>query len=212
MTTIGEVTRRAWLMLAVGAVLVASLEGFALANRGSSATLTPTTASWNMFPRAQWDALTARAAANGLDPTSLHVVGATSRHGGEPLALLAGTKHGQTCFLPVAGGTLGAPICRLVKPLTLFAFADTFVQTNSLGRPVRKVPAVEILGLARAGVESVVGRSTVDGRPYSVGEPLLAVPHGFVFAGGQSGRATTYIARNRAGRVVARIRVAPRAH
>ena len=124
MTTIGKVTRRAWLILAVGAVLAASLGGVALANRGSSATFAPT-ASWNMFPPAQWDALKARAAAKGLDPATLHVVGATSRHGGEP---------------------------------------------------------------------------------------LLAVPHGFVFAGGQSGAATTYIARNRAGRVVARIRVAPRGH
>jgi hypothetical protein len=210
-TTIGEVTRRAWLILAVGAVLAASLGGVALANRGSSATFAPT-ASWNMFPPAQWDALKARAAAKGLDPATLHVVGATSRHGGEPLALVAGTKGARTCFMPVVGDALGAPICRLAKPLTLFAFADTFVQTGSRGRPARKLPAVEILGLARADIASVVGRSTVDGRPWSAGEPLLAVPHGFVFAGGQSGAATTYIARNRAGRVVARIRVAPRGH
>jgi hypothetical protein len=193
-----SVTRRAWILLVAGVLLAGAVGGFALANRGESAVFKPT-ASWNMFRPAQWRAVQASAAARGFTRTSLHVVAATSKGDGTPLALLAGRQSGRTCFVPVAGHALGRTVCKLDRPLVVFAFRDHYGHR----------PVVDVLGLARPGVQSVAGESMVNGARWVSGVALVHVQGGFAFAGGASGRSFTYVGRNAAGRVLTRVHVAP---
>jgi hypothetical protein len=194
--TIEEVTRRIWVMLAAGAVLVAAAGGTALATGGSSAALGPAGPSWNLYPPADWDALAAR---SGLRRATVRIVAATVGRQRRPFALLAGERRGRTCFVLAQGRALGAPLCRLERPLTLFAMRDR--------RQGRRM--TDVLGLARHDVVSVASTSENDGRPITSGQPLTAVPGGFAFGSGTAGSALTLVARNASGAVLARLRVAP---
>jgi hypothetical protein len=192
------VTRRAWILVAAGALLVGAAGGFALANRGESAVFRPT-ASWNMFPPARWQLLRRQAGSRGFTSASVHVVAAESKADGTPLAILAGRKSGRTCFALVEGRSLGRTICRLRQPLVVFAFRDRFGSR----------PATEVLGLARGDVQSVASEGLLNGKPWVSGVALMRVPGAFVFSAGTSGRSSTYIGRDAAGRVLTQVHVAP---
>jgi hypothetical protein len=192
------VTRRAWLLLVVGALLVGAFGGFALANRGESATFTPT-ASWNMFPPARWQAIRDRAGARGFSPETVRVVAAVTRQDGTPLALLAGQKSGRTCFVLVHGGAMEPAICKLAKPLVLFAFRDRWG-----GRRV-----VDVLGLASRRVQSVVQETTLQGKPWRSGVVLSPVPGAFAFGIGTTGTQARFLGSTASGRVLTQVHVAP---
>jgi hypothetical protein len=152
-----------------------------------------------MFPPAQWQALRTHAAGRGFAPGTLHVVAAASKHDGTPIAILAGRNASRSCFLPAYGRTLGATICTLKKPLILFAFRDRFGGH----------PAVDVLGLARRSVPSVVQEFTIDGKPWKSGVVLMRVPGAFAFGGGSAGTQATFVGRSATGRVLTRVHVAP---
>ena len=122
---------------------------------------------------------------------NLHVVSATARSDGTPLALLAGRRGGTTCFVAADALSLRPPVCRLARPVTVFAFPDG--------------PNIAVLGITRADVGSVATRVIEDGRPVVTGEPLLRVPGGFAFGSGYRGSAATVVARDGHGRILARI-------
>jgi len=193
-----SVTRRAWILLVAGVLLVGAVGGFALANRGESAVFKPT-ASWNMFPPTRWQALRRQAGSRGFAPATVHVVAASSKADGTPLAIVAGRKSGHTCFALVAGRSLGQTICRLGRPLVVFAFRDRFGSR----------PATEVLGLARRDVQSVASQGFMNGKPWVSGVALMRVSGAFVFAGGTSERSSTYVGRSASGRVLTRVHVAP---
>ena len=193
-----SVTRRAWLILVVGVLLAGATGGFALANRGESAVFTPT-ASWNMFPPAQWQSLRTKAGSRGFAPATLHVVAASSKADGTPLAILAGRKTGRMCFAVVTGHALGRTICKLGKPLLVFAFRDRYGNR----------PAIDVLGLARRDVQSVAAEGVMNGRPWVAGVTLMPLPGAFAFAGGTSGPKPVYVGRGASGRVLTRVHVAP---
>lgn len=178
-------TRRAWVLLVVGLLGAVVLAGVALGRNDGSAPFRPT-AAWNMFPPAEWQSLTRRAGLRGL-----HVVSATSRHDGSPVALLAGERNGATCFLPVDGTTAGGAVCRLVAPLTLFRFRDG--------------GWTELLGVARHDVAAVAATATSPTGPWTSGQTLVPVAGGYVFAGGSSGSVTKVVARDAQGHVLQRV-------
>lgn len=177
--------RRTWLMLAIGLVAAASLTGLALAKRGSTSTSAPT-ASWRLYPPAEWSRLTRRTGLAGV-----HVVAATAKLDGTPVALVAGVRHGRTCFVPVDGFSVGRAVCRLDSPLTLFHLRD--------GR------YLDLLGIARRDVASVAQATTLNGRPNVMGAALVRVGGAYVFAGGSLGGAMHVDARDAHGRLLARI-------
>jgi len=177
--------RRTWLMLAIGLAAAASLAGFALAERSSSSTLAPT-ASWHMYPPVAWSRLTRRTGLAGV-----RVVAATAKLDGTPVALLAGRRHGRTCFVPVDGIELGRTVCRLGAPLTLF--------------PVRDGRYLDLLGVARHDVASVAQTTIVDGRPSVMGAALVTVGDAYVFGGGSLGGKTRIVARDARARTLERI-------
>lgn len=179
------VTRRAWGLLAVGLATAVAFGGFAFAHRGTAAPFRPS-ASWNMYSPAQWTTLVRRSQLTGL-----HVVSATSRRDGTPLALLAGGRDGQTCFTAADGLALRPAVCRLKRPVTLFPFRDG--------------PMIALLGVARREVASLATRVVENGRSTVSGAALVPVPGGFAFGSGYRGSGATLIARDARTRIVARI-------
>lgn len=198
-------TRRAWTILALGLLLSASLGGFALSAHGEAPAIEPSP-SGGVFTSAAWKSLTKRVAQRGFTAAGVRVVTATGgQQSGHTLALLAASRPaGATCFIPVRGTALGASICRLTRPLTVFALRDHFAEVGRDGRR-KLVAATEVVGLVRPGVASVAVRSTAVGRPSVQGQPLFAVPGGLAFGGGFRGVAATVIARGSSGEIVSRL-------
>jgi hypothetical protein len=177
--------RRTWLMLALGLATAASLTGLALAQRGSTST-SVRTASWHLYPQAEWSRLTTRTGLAGV-----HVVAATTKLDGTPVALVAGRRQGRTCFVPVDGFAVGRVVCRLDSQLTLFRVRD--------GR------YLDLLGIARRDVAGVAQETTLNGRPNVMGASLVPAGDAYVFAGGSLGGSMRVVARGAQGRVLARI-------
>jgi hypothetical protein len=199
------VTRRAWIILLLGAVLSASLGTFAFAARGETDAVEPS-ASWGAFTTAGWETVKKRVAHRGFTPASIRVVSATGgRQEGDVLALLAASRSsGSTCFIPVHGLTLKASVCHLAKPVTVFSARGHFTEVAPDGQR-RSVATTEIVGLVRSTVTSIaVGRTTL-GRPNTQGQPLLEAPGAFVFGGGFRGASVTLVARDASGHVVTRL-------
>jgi hypothetical protein len=139
-----------------------------------------------MYPPEQWAGLAGRARLGGL-----HVVSATSRTDGTPLVLLAGTRHGKTCFVAADGLALRPAVCRLDRPVTLFAFRDG--------------PLIALLGVARHDVASIATRVVEHGHAMVSGAALVPVPGGFAFSSGYRGTGATLVARDAGTRTLARI-------
>jgi len=201
-----RVTRRAWIMLAVGLAAAASLGGFALASRGS-ATVSEPSPSWGVFSKAAWRTVSQRATVLGFSSASVKVVTAMPKQNGTPFALLSATSSaGRTCFIPVRNVSLGRPICRLTKPLVIFTMSDRFQSGTAA-----TVPATLIIGLARHDIISVVATETSNGRPFVQGEPLLPAAGASAFGGGFES-ISQLVARNAAGHVVATLRITRPGH
>jgi hypothetical protein len=189
----------------LGLVLSAALGGFALSARGGAATFEPS-ASGGVFTSADWDSVKQRVAQRGFSAASVRVVTATGgRQSGHTLALLAASRPtGATCFIPARSTALGASICRLTRPLTVFAMRDHFAEVGRDGRR-KLVAATDLVGLVRPGVASVAVRSNALGRAGMQGQPLFTVPGGLAFGGGFRGVAASVIARGSGGEVVSRL-------
>src|SRR5206468_7640496 len=118
------VTRRAWMILALGSVVIAGLGGFA-ATQGRSSLSTKTAASWGLYSPARWGVLRARLARRGFARDSIRVVTGTKLANGQPFGLIGGrSKAGRTCFAVARGSALGGTICRFSGPVTVFSVPD----------------------------------------------------------------------------------------
>jgi len=200
-------TRRAWVILAVGALAVAASGAFAVVAGRSSPSFNPS-ASWGAFTAPQWKLVRERVAHRGFEPTSAKVVSAAPMQNGRPFALVSATrKGGHTCFMAVRGVDVAAPVCRLTKPLLVLTMPDRYDEPASVTGPARSVPMTEIIGLARRDVTGIVTSSTSAGRKWVQGLPLLYVPGGWAFGGGYRD-VTTLVAHNRRGNVLARLQIA----
>jgi hypothetical protein len=184
------VTRRAWFIVALGAVL--ALAGARVLISARSSTAAP---RWlvppGLYTHAEWEQLKARAVRRGLDPESLRFVIGGGRDTQVSLFTVR-TRAGRPCFLAISALKLFPTTCSLDKPVVLFRLADRD------GRIV-------VAGFARRDVTSVAVSSR---RSEPVGMELMSLGNasGFV-AGGETPTVLTI----RAGtRVVERVTLGAR--
>jgi hypothetical protein len=188
------VTRRAWILLAVGALLAASVGGFVVAKRGSSAPF-KASASWGVFTAAQWAVVTEGVERRGFSASGIHVVEAAGVARRRPFALVAATAaDGRTCFVPVRGVALGSTVCRSAKPVVIWMEPAHW----------HGVPVTNVLGLARRDVTGLTVDQLLDGRHTVQGLPLIAGSGLSTFAGGFT-HLSVLRARNAQNRVLFRL-------
>jgi hypothetical protein len=199
-------TRRAWMILVVGALAVAASGALAVAS-GRSSSEFKLSATWGVFSAGQWKSVKERAAQRGFAAASVTLVGAMPLQNGKPFAFISATKNGQTCFMAVRGVDVAAPICRLTKPLLVFTMRDHAREGASSTSAGHLIPMTDIIGLARQDVSGLIMTSTnPDGRPWRSGQPLLPVPGGWSFAGAYRS-VTLLTAQNQDGKILARLHV-----
>jgi hypothetical protein len=200
------VTRRAWILLALGLVAgVVTAGAFARAGRPEFTPSKPQP-GWGIFTPEQWKALSLRVERRGFAAGSVRIVSAADTAGHHPFALVAGTSRtGGTCIVPVKGMTLGVTVCRLSKPLIVFTAPNTWRDAAVPGTPAHVVHAVSVLGIARRDVSGVVAR----GSGMAMGLPLIGMGRLTTFAAGFRSGSTlrAYDAKNRTlARLVLRAR------
>jgi hypothetical protein len=199
-----NVTRRAWMMAAAGALLAATLGGFVLTRSGSSAPSKPL-ASWGAFTPAQWKSVSVRIEKRGFAASSIHVVEAVTQWDKRPLVLVAATTvRGHTCFVPVQGATLAPTICHLTKPVVLFTAPDYWIQPASAGKPAHKILLTDVLGVARRDIAGISVDQLLEGHRSVQGLPLTESGDVLTFAGGFA-NLSVLRARNAGGRVLFRL-------
>jgi hypothetical protein len=204
------VTRRAWAILVVGALLSTALGGFVLFDRGHASVFKPL-ASGGVFSSAVWERVKQRVAQRGFSPASIRVL--TSAGGPQSrntLTLLGASRpSGANCFIVARGATLGASVCRLAKPVTIFTARDHFYEIGALGQG-HAFPATDAIGLIRHEVGSVVMSWKISGRANVQGLPLFEVSGVRAFGFSFRGRSGTLLVRDAHGKTVSRLYLAPR--
>lgn len=190
-------TRRAWIVLALGIVAAVVTAGaFARAGRSEFAPSAPQP-GWGMFTAAEWKTLSLRLERRGFDATSIRLVGATDTTKGRAFGLLAGrSRTGTTCVVPVTGTALGATVCRLRKPFMVFTAPQTWRDAAVPGTPAHVVHATAVLGVARHDVTGIV---VEDKQHRLTGMALMQTGSLTTFAGGFAGVASlrAFDAQNR---------------
>jgi hypothetical protein len=196
-------------MLVVGAAVVASaLAAAAVANHGTPAVIGEVSPSGNAFTDRQWDALKQRLAQKGFRASSVHVVG----FGDPEFVLLAATRvSGSTCFMPVQGTAVGAAVCHLTKPLTIFSARRQITPIDSAGHTVR-IPSTAVVGILRPDVASVSARWTTSGHESAQYLTPLSAAGVRVFGNAFRGTSVVLLAHSRSGKVAARLTLPPRAN
>jgi hypothetical protein len=191
------VTPRAWKTLALGAIVIASVGGFA-ASQGRSSSSTKPQAHWGLYSSARWDAVAASFARRGFTRDSVGIVTATRLATGQPFALLgARSNTGRTCFAIGRGIVLGATICRISKPLMVFSAPDTCAACSP-GGPALKTRS--ILGLVRSDVTA-----TMISEGHESGLGVVPAGPGFAFNTSFVRPGDRLRARDASGRVLASI-------
>jgi hypothetical protein len=175
------VTRRAWIVLALGVALAAVTAG-AFARAGHSEFTSETRPGWGMFTPADWKTLSLGLERRGFDAASIHLVDVTDTTRGRRFGLIAGrSRTGATCVTPVTGTTLGATVCRLTKPLVLFTAPQTWKVGAAFGTPAHVMHATAVLGIARHDVAGIVVRDSLD---HPTGVTLIRTGPFLTFASG----------------------------
>jgi hypothetical protein len=193
------VAPRAWTILALGAVVIAAVGGFAV-SQGRSSSSIKVTAHWGLYSPAKWDAVTAGFARRGFARDSVRIVTASRLANGQSFALLgARSNMGRTCFAVARGIVLGATICRISKPLMVFSAPDTCAPCS----PALKTRS--ILGLVRSDVTA-----TMISEGHESGLGVVPAGPGFAFNTSPVRPDDRLRARDASGRVLASITLALR--
>jgi hypothetical protein len=191
------VTPRAWKTLALGAVVIAAVGGFAV-SQGRSSSSTKPPAHWGLYSSAKWDAVAASFARRGFTHDSVRIVTAARLANGQSFALLgARSNMGRTCFAVARGIVLGATICRISKPLMVFSTPDTCAACSP-GGPALKTRL--ILGLVRSDVTA-----TMISEGHESGLGVVPAGLGFAFNTSPVRPGDRLRARDASGRVLASI-------
>jgi hypothetical protein len=198
-----NVTRRAWMMAAVGALLAATLGGFVVTRSGSSAPFKPL-ASWGAFTPAQWKSLSARLEKRGFTASSIHVVESVQNDRHMLTLVAATTARGHTCFVPVHGVTLAQSICHMTKPVVLYTAPDYWLQPTAFGKPAHRIPLTDVLGVARRDIAGISVEQLLEGHRSVQGLPLIENGGVLTFAGSFADLSVLR-ARNADGRVLFRL-------
>jgi hypothetical protein len=174
-------------------VIVAVVVACALAGLGNAWPTyhAPVTREWEwLYSSAKWDEVKANSARRGFAPYSVHVVTATALANGRQFAIIGGrTSTGRTCLAVARGTAIGAPICRISKPVMVFYASDT-------GKA--PVKSFSILGLIRSDVTV-----TVSERGHEGGLGAVPAEIGFAFNSDVVSGSERLRARDAGGRVLA---------
>lgn len=191
------VTRRAWKLLVVGAVVVAAIGGFA-ATQGRTSPVTKALPSWGLYSSSQWNGITSAFARRGFSRDSVRVVTGTKLANGQSFALVgARSNGGRTCFAVARRGAIGTTICRFSKPVTVFAAPDKCAPCSSAEKPL---DTQTILALVRRDVTVAMVHQ---GRESGVG--VVPAGTGFAFNAGFVRDGDHLRARDATGRELANI-------
>jgi hypothetical protein len=191
------VTRRAWMILAFGSVVIAVLGGLA-ATQGGSSSPTKISASWGLYPPVRWAALRESFARRGFAPSSIRVITGTTLANGQPFAVIAGrTNAGRTCFAVARGSAVGGMICRFSRPVAVFSAPDKCAACSPGGRAT---DTRTILALVRADVTVTMVHQR---RESGIG--VVPAGKGFAFNASFVGVGDSLRARDAHGRVLANI-------
>jgi hypothetical protein len=156
-------------------------------------------APWaGLYPSKQWDVLKADFAHRGFAPESVHVVTGTVLTNHQRFAILGAAKDGRTCLAVARGSAIGAPICRLSKPLMLFYERDTCAPCSPPGTPPAK--SLTVLGLIRGDVGVTVSSQ---GREQWLGGVPSEI--GFAFNSSFASAKERFRAHDASGRLIASV-------
>jgi hypothetical protein len=190
---------RTWILVAVGAVLVASAgAGSLLISRGVQTAPKDTSPFpvGQVFTNTEWSTVTRSITARGFDGTSAQVVsGLRLESTKKALALVRATSTTRgVCFLPVRGVRLGAATCSstgfLQTPLLVYAATDRWGNRK----------ATEVVGIAQRRIASI---SMADHSGHASGVALVPTIGLWSFAGGYGDTKLVIRARLASGRVAA---------
>jgi hypothetical protein len=160
------------MILALGSAAIVAVGALAGTER-SSPSSTEHSPSWRLYSPSHWAELRGSFAGRGFAASSVRVVTGTQLASGKPFAVISGRSDaGRTCFVVARGTTIGRTICRLSKPVTVFAPPDRCAACSPGRKPI---DARTILGLVRADVTVTMVH---DGRESGV----AVVPAGEGFA------------------------------
>lgn len=190
---------RTWILVAVGAVLVASAgAGSLLISRGAQTAPKDTSPFpvGQVFTHTEWSTVTRSITARGFDGTSAQVVsGLRLESTKKALALVRATSTTRgVCFLPVHGVRPGAATCSstglLQTPLLVYAATDRWGNRK----------ATEVVGIAQ---RRIAGVSMADHSGHVSGLALVPTIGLWSFAGGYGDTKLVIRARLASGRVAA---------
>ena len=195
------VPARAWVFVAIGAVLVVSVgAGSVLLRRSDDISSSVDSSPFpvgQVFTLREWSKVKRALVAEGFGAASVRVVsGDRLEWKSKPFALVRATSPSRgVCFLPVSGLQPGAPSCsadgRLAKPLLVFSARDRW-GTRA---------ATLVVGVVR---HAVTGVSVVDRRGVPSGVALIPATGGlWSFASGYGSTRLVVRARSASGRVIA---------
>jgi hypothetical protein len=158
-----------------------------------------------------WETLTQDIAQRGFTAASIRVLtSAGDPQSGKALTLLGASRpSGANCFILARGRTLGASICRLAKPVTVFTARDQFYEQGAAGKR-HSVTATDAIGLVRRDVASVVMSWKISGRPNLQGLPLFEVSGVRAFGFGFRGTFGALLVRDAHWKTVSRLDLASR--
>jgi hypothetical protein len=177
--------------------MIATAGGFAATQGRSSSSIRPA-AHWGLYSSAKWDAVAATFARRGFPRNSVRVVTAARLTNGQPFALIgARSTTGHACLAVARGTVLGATICRLSKPITVFSAPDTCAACSPGGPPLE---TRSLLGLVRYDVTvTLISQQHESGVAVVPGGPGFAFNSSFLRPGDR------LRARDATGRVLASI-------
>jgi len=194
------VPARAWVFVAIGALLIVSAGAGSLLLRRPddirSVDRSPFPVG-HVFTAQEWSKVKAALVANGFGAASVRVVsGDRLQWKSTPFALVRATSPSRgVCLLPVRDLQPGAASCstdgRLAKPLLVFSARDRWGNHA----------ATVVVGVVR---HAIAGVSVVDRRGVPSGVALIPATGGlWSFASGYAGTRLVVRARSASGRVVA---------
>jgi hypothetical protein len=169
------VTRRAWILAALGLLAIAGTGAFAAASGHSTPNLTPLP-HWGLYSDATWDVVATKLERRGFSRASVHLATGTKLMGtGQPFALLgARSDSGRNCFAVARGTALGPTFCHVSKPLVVFTEPDLCAACSPGRSPLKTLTVLSLVRhdvssvtMVAGGRESGLGISPVDGGNYA---------------------------------------------
>jgi hypothetical protein len=196
------VTRRAWILAALGSLAIAGTGAFAATSGHSAPTFTPLP-HWGLYSDATWNVVATKLERRGFSRASIHLATGTKLMAtGRPFALLgARSDSGRTCFAVARGTSLGPTICHVSEPLLVFTEPDLCAACSPGRSPLK---TLTILALVRHDVSSVT--MIADGRESGIG--ISPVDGGnYAFNGGATRNDTVIRARGTGQSILAERRL-----